>query len=36
LAFVAALDVEHIDHDRMRDRWASKYQGTRQRGPIDG
>lgn len=26
LAFVAAHDVEHIDLDVMRDRWARKYQ----------
>ena len=36
LAFVAAHDVDHIDLDRMRDRWAKKYQVAHQRGPLDG
>jgi hypothetical protein len=30
LAFVAAHDVEHIDLDAMRDRWAKKYQQGRE------
>lgn len=36
LAFVAAHEVDHIDLDRMRERWARKYRVARQRGPLDG